>query len=62
MESELVGDLRRVHGVGQVLLVGEDQQHRLAKLVLGQHPHQLVSGCYRTERIIYFLHGVLELL
>ena len=34
VEAELVGDLCRVHGVGQILLVGEHQQHGVAQLVL----------------------------
>ena len=34
VQAELVGDLRRIHGVGQILLVSKDQQHRVAKLVL----------------------------
>ena len=32
MEAELVGDLGGVHGVGQVLLVGEDEEQRVAQL------------------------------
>jgi hypothetical protein len=34
VQAQLISDLRCVHGVGQVLLVGEDQQHRVAQLVL----------------------------
>jgi hypothetical protein len=34
VQAQLVGDLCGVHGVGQVLLVGKHQQHRVAQLVL----------------------------
>lgn len=34
VQPELVRDLRRRHGVGQVLLVGEHQEHGVAQLVL----------------------------
>ena len=34
VQPELVGDLRRGHRVGQVLLVREHQQHGVAQLVL----------------------------
>lgn len=34
VQPQLVGDLCRVHGVGQVLLVGKHQQHRVAQLIL----------------------------
>eukprot|EP00976_Prorocentrum_cordatum_P109468 1195024-Prorocentrum_minimum.AAC.5 len=34
VQAKLVGDLSGVHGVGQILLVSEHQQHSVAKLVL----------------------------
>ena len=47
VQTQLVSDLSGVHGLGQVLLVGEHQHHRLPQLVLGQHPVELVPGlCY----------------
>lgn len=48
VEAELVGDLSSVHGVGQILLVGEDEEDGLAELVLVEHAVQLVArliGC-----------------
>ena len=33
LQSELVGQLAGAHGVGQVLLVGEDEQVRVTQLV-----------------------------
>ena len=38
VQPQLVRDLGGVHGVGQVLLVGEHQHHRVPQLVLSQHP------------------------
>jgi hypothetical protein len=34
VQAQLVCDLRRIHGIWQVLLVGEHQQHCLTELVL----------------------------
>lgn len=34
VQAQLLSDLRGVHGVGQVLLVGEDQQDRIPQLLL----------------------------
>merc|ERR1719271_2026173 len=43
VEPELVGDLRGGHGVRQVLLVGEDEEHRVAHLLLVQHLRELLA-------------------
>merc|ERR1712083_897353 len=43
VEAELVGDLRGVHGIRQILLVGEDQEDRFAELVLVEHAVELVA-------------------
>ena len=34
VQAELVCDLSSVHGIGEILLVGEHQQHSVAQLVL----------------------------
>ena len=34
VQAQLVSDLGRIHGVGQVLLVGKDEEHRVAQLIL----------------------------
>eukprot|EP00327_Prymnesium_parvum_P018964 CAMPEP_0113240970 /NCGR_PEP_ID=MMETSP0008_2-20120614/6546_1 /TAXON_ID=97485 /ORGANISM="Prymnesium parvum" /LENGTH=245 /DNA_ID=CAMNT_0000088345 /DNA_START=136 /DNA_END=874 /DNA_ORIENTATION=- /assembly_acc=CAM_ASM_000153 len=52
VESELVGDLRSVHRVGQVLLVGEDEQNRLAELILVQHAVELVASLADAVAIV----------
>mmetsp|Transcript_123679 Transcript_123679/g.346365 ORF Transcript_123679/g.346365 Transcript_123679/m.346365 type:complete len:267 (+) Transcript_123679:81-881(+) len=44
VEPQLLSDLRRRHGVGEVLLVREDEQHRLAHLLLAQHFRELLPG------------------
>jgi len=48
VQAELVGDLRRVHGVGQILLVREHQQHRVAELIL-RTGLRLESGLGRPD-------------
>mmetsp|Transcript_73127 Transcript_73127/g.200800 ORF Transcript_73127/g.200800 Transcript_73127/m.200800 type:complete len:561 (-) Transcript_73127:65-1747(-) len=52
VEAELVGDLRSVHRVRQVLLVGEDQQDGLPQLVLVQHAVQLVARLAHAVAIV----------
>lgn len=44
METKLVGDFSRIHGIGEILLVGKHQQERVAKLVLIQHALELITG------------------
>merc|ERR550514_319736 len=43
VEPQLVGDLRGGHGVREVLLVGEDEEHRVAHLLLVQHLRKLFA-------------------
>ena len=52
MQSQLISDLRRVHGVWQVLLVGEDKQQSVSQFVLVQHPLQLLTGLNNTITVI----------
>ena len=52
VEAELVGDLRGVHRVRQVLLVREDEQHRLSQLILVQHAVQLVARLAHAIAIV----------
>jgi hypothetical protein len=37
VETEFVGDLRRVHGIGQILLISEDKQEGVTELILVEH-------------------------
>ena len=52
VQTELVGHLGSAHGLGKILLVGEDQQDRLSQLVLVQHAVKLVAGCVRASTTI----------
>ena len=52
MKSELIGNLGSVHGIGQILLVGENQQKSITKLVLAQHARQLITGLINTITIV----------
>lgn len=52
MQTELVGDFGRVHGVRQVLLVGEYQKYGVPELVFGEHAHELVFGLGDTLPIV----------
>ena len=51
-EAELLGDLCRVLGLGQILLVGEDQKDSLAELVLGEHLLKLLASVLETSRVV----------
>jgi len=44
VEAELVRHLRGGHGVGKVLLVGEDEEDGVAELVLVEHAVHLLAG------------------
>ena len=52
METKLIGDLRRVHGVGEILLVGEDEEKGITKLVFVEHPLQLLACLRDTFPIV----------
>ena len=56
VQPELVGDLGGVHGVGEVLLVGEDEEHGVTELVLGQHSVKLVPGLSYPLTIVAVHH------
>jgi hypothetical protein len=54
-QSELVGEVGSVHGVGQILLVGENEQKSVPQLVLAQHSldyiHTTTIQCVHDVRI-----------
>ncbi len=52
METELIGDLSSVHGVGQILLVGEDKQEGITQLVLVEHPLEFLTRFRDTFPIV----------
>jgi nicotinic acid mononucleotide adenylyltransferase len=43
MKAKLICDLRRVHSVGKILLVGKDKQKGITKFILVQHALKLVT-------------------
>lgn len=52
VETELISDLGSVHGVGQILLVGKDQQDGISQLILVQHALKFLSGLDDTISIV----------
>jgi hypothetical protein len=52
VEAELISDLGSIHGIRQILLVGEDEEESIAKLILIQHPLQLLASLRNTLSII----------
>lgn len=56
MQAQLISDFGSVHGVWQVLLVGEDQQQSITKLVLVQHALQLLTSFGDTLTVIRVNH------
>lgn len=52
VQAELVSDLGGVHGVGQILLVGEDEQQSIPQFVLVEHALQLFAGFRNTFAIV----------
>ena len=52
MQTQFISDLSSIHGVRQILLVGEDEKQRIPELVLVQHPLQLLAGLNDTVTIV----------
>lgn len=52
VQAELVGDLGSVHGVGQILLVGENEEQGVAELVLVEHALELLAGLRNTLSVV----------
>ncbi|EEQ37837.1 ADP-ribosylation factor 1 [Clavispora lusitaniae ATCC 42720] len=52
MQAQLLGDLRSVHGVWQILLVGKHKQQGVSQFVLVEHSLQLFSGLGNTVSVI----------
>jgi hypothetical protein len=52
VQTELVGDLSSVHGVGQILLVGEDQEESIPEFVLVEHALKLLTSLDNTVTIV----------
>ena len=52
LQTELIGDLRGVHGVGQILLVGKDEEESVTKLVLVKHALELLACLRDTFSVV----------
>ena len=56
VQSKLICDLCSVHGIGQILLVCEDKQEGITKLILVKHPLQLLPRFRNTFPIVGVHH------
>lgn len=52
MKAKFISDFSSVHGVGQILLVGKNQQEGIAKLVFVQHALKLITSLWNTVAIV----------
>jgi len=52
VEAKFVCDLGGIHGIGQILFVGENQKNGIPQLILVQHTLQLLSGLNNTITIV----------
>ena len=52
VKAELLGHLGGRHGVRQVLLVGENEEHGVAHLILIEHLGELLAGVLDTIAIV----------
>lgn len=52
VKAKLVGDLGGVHGVGQILLVGENKEQSVTQLVLVKHALQLLTCLGNTLSVV----------
>merc|ERR1719251_363827 len=56
VQAQLLGDLGNGHRVRKVLLVGKDEQHSIAHLVLAQYFGQLLSGVLAAITVVAVNH------
>jgi hypothetical protein len=52
VQAKLIGHFRRRHGVGQILLVGKDQEDGITKLFFVEHSVQLISGSIDSISVV----------
>jgi len=52
METKLVGDFGSVHGIGEILLVCEDEKEGISELVLVQHSLKFFASLGYTLSIV----------
>ena len=46
VQTKLIGDLCRIHGVGKILLIGEHEKKGVTELIFVEHPLELLA-CFR---------------
>jgi hypothetical protein len=51
VETQLISDFGSIHGVGQVLLVGKNQQHGIPKLILHSHETQMIPKANKSRTV-----------
>ena len=56
VQPELLRDFRCGHCIWQILLVGEDQKHRITHLVFIQHFVELLAGIFDAIPVIAVNH------
>ncbi len=52
VKAKLVGDLRCIHSIGQILLVGENEQESITELIFVEHPLQFLARLRDTLPIV----------
>merc|ERR1719296_649984 len=52
VQTELICHLCSRHGIGQILLVGKDQQYCIAEFILVEHSVHLISRSINTISVI----------
>jgi hypothetical protein len=55
VETKLVSDFSSIHGIGQVLLIGKNEEKSIAELILIKHPLQFLS-CFSNTLPIVGIH------
>jgi ADP-ribosylation factor protein 1 len=56
VETQFIGDFGGVHGVGQILFVGEDEEDGFAELVFVQHPVEFLASFSDSLPIVAIDH------
>ena len=56
LEAKFVSDFSGIHGIGKILLVGEDKKKGVPKFVLIQHPLKFFTSLRDTFPIIRVNH------
>jgi len=52
MQTELIGNLRSVHSIRQILLVGEDEKESITELILVEHSLKFFASFRHTFTIV----------